>query len=160
MSPASGFWHQRLSNLLATILGLASVACGPCTSLPWPQASAVPLPRCLFREPGPSPPAPRLQRARTPPPEAHSLASRQREWSRKTGRWATSENLFKTLHLRDEVQRTIHLHLPPPLSVFTPFPNAWYSREHRSETLLPGIYIFFSKINLSLVLKCRYPPSL
>lgn len=145
VSPASGFWHQRLSDLLATILGLASVACGPCTSLPWPPASAEPLPRCLFREPGPSPPAPRLQRACTPPPEAHSLASRQCEWSRKTGCWATLENLFKTFHLRDEVQRTIRLLLPPPLSVFTPFPNAWHSREHRSETLLPGIYIFFLK---------------
>lgn len=53
------------------------------------------------------------------------------------------ENLFKILHLRDQVQRTIHLHLPPPLSVFTPLPNAWYSREHRSETLLSGIYQHF-----------------
>lgn len=53
------------------------------------------------------------------------------------------ENLFKIFPLRDEVQRTIHLHLPPPLSIFTPLPNAWYSREHRSETLLSGIYLHF-----------------
>lgn len=77
VSPASGFWHQRLSDLLATIPELASVACGPCTSLPRPRASAEPLPRCLFPEPGPSPPPPCLQRARTPPPEAHSLLSKQ-----------------------------------------------------------------------------------
>lgn len=82
---ASGI--KSFPSSLATIPELAPAACGSCTPLPGQRASAKPLPRCLFPEqPGPSPPPPRLQRARTPPPEAHSLVSRQREWSRKSGR--------------------------------------------------------------------------